>query len=1208
MAPQTNDQRRSTLVEIRLFGGMAVVAGGEIVQLGLRARALLAFLVLHPHNAHRRELLVEMFWPGVAPSQARRALSDQLYRLRQAIAGEWLIADGERVGLAIQHRLWVDVWEFERLAASAEPPDQQRACALYTGELLPESYDDWLLARRVALHERYLACLERRAAAAEPGDPVAALAAYRQIVAADPLYEPAYCGIMRCLARSGRLAEALATYSRLEATLAAELATRPAPASQTLAEQLRSEHELAASGPAGRQTHFVQPPFVGRVAQRRRLIERLEAAGAGQGGILVLLGMAGIGKTRLLEELVAAATWRGWQVAWGSGEELAPPRPYEPLGSALATALPPPRRQQIARLVAPVWPALLAQVMPALQELAGRANQPVAAAPPDRARIVTALSRVLGGLQQINPCLLILDNAQWSDPALWPLLQELADQLTDRRLLLVIAGRIDEIRRLPAAAELVAYLDKAGAPPLALSGLTHGELADLVRAAGQHDIAAKELEQLEIGSGGNPLLVLNMLQTGAAAAETLPTLADLVRRRLVRLSVPARCMLQAAAVIGYRFAYALWEAVGSAVDVPAADLPALAGELERQGMLMLAENGYRFAHDTLRAVTVADLPVAERRRWHARILAALNPTNVPAATLLHHAEGAADRAAVARWALQAGYEALDSFAVQSAVDYFGRALDCLPAAERAMRLSAHLGRLRAWEMLAEREAQRQELVLVAELAAQLDIPSARAEVALQRVRFSLETGDFAVARQQAEAALALVDTGSDTALAAALEELLARSLRDLGDYAAARAAADRARTLYTRIDSAAGVASTTNLLGSLAWTLGEHRTAADYHARAADLFQALGDLFQEASALNNLGSACWGLGDYAAARQTHERALVLCRELGNRMGEGDNLDNLGGVAWVLGDYPTAIDYYQQALAIRRATDDGWGISISLGNLGSAYRLQGDLPAALAYYAEALQVNRALQRRRGEAYAEHGRGLALLDAGRSGAARQALTAAFTIRSELGERDNLIETRAALALVDLACGDEQAARAVVTAALADLTPADRAALRQWVHYVAARIYNAGGDDTTAEAHLAQACSAMFEIADTLAGADRDQFLQQVPLNRQLQAQLAAQARQTTVRLVRVTAPLGRKLTPADYVSVHWTISSPLDTVVADPVERRRQILLRLLAEAAAAGAAPTDADLAAALGVSRRTILRDMEQLAATGATLPTRRRR
>jgi hypothetical protein len=133
--------------------------------------------------------------------------------------------------------------------------------------------------------------------------------------------------------------------------------------------------------------------------------------------------------------------------------------------------------------------------------------------------------------------------------------------------------------------------------------------------------------------------------------------------------------------------------------MPGADparLPALAGEMEQAGLIRLAEDGYSFAHDTLRACVYTGTPPPRRRALHGRVLSLLaaRQPHDPFA-LLHHAEQAGDHAAVARYALQAGGQALASFSYQAAVTHFSRALERLPAEDWARRYEAIFGRQRA---------------------------------------------------------------------------------------------------------------------------------------------------------------------------------------------------------------------------------------------------------------------------------------------------------------------------------------------------------------------------------------------------------------------------------------------------------------------------------------------------------------------------------
>jgi hypothetical protein len=244
------------------------------------------------------------------------------------------------------------------------------------------------------------------------------------------------------------------------------------------------------------------------------------------------------------------------------------------------------------------------------------------------------------------------------------------------------------------------------------------------------------------------------------------------------------------------------------------------------------------------------------------------------------------------------------------------------------------------------------------------------------------------------------------------------------------------------------------------------------------------------------------------------------------------------------------------------------------------------------------------RRRGEAFALHGRGMALINSERFAEAATALEAACRIRTELGERDTLAETEAALALTAYLLGEGDAAEALLAAAQERISKRDRPALRQWIGYVAYRI----APPEHGLAALREAQAAMHAVAASLPPEVRERFLEQVPLNRAVRTALAATGRRISVRLARADVPLGRALSATDYVQVEWTVEAADDAAIRQPAERRRHVIRRLLAEAQGQGAAPTDADIAEALEVSVRTIERDMIQLRAAGLTIPTRRRR
>ena len=171
--------------------------GAEIAsQPSQRPWALLASLALASGTLSRSEL-AGRFWPDVLDQSARASLRSALWALRREL-DEWLIADGDRVGLREGSELWVDVREFDRLAADHEC---EQALALCRGELLEGLEDEWALLARARHRERVIELMEQLACACEErGEARAAIEWSRRQIGRDPLDEDA---ARRLIARLG---------------------------------------------------------------------------------------------------------------------------------------------------------------------------------------------------------------------------------------------------------------------------------------------------------------------------------------------------------------------------------------------------------------------------------------------------------------------------------------------------------------------------------------------------------------------------------------------------------------------------------------------------------------------------------------------------------------------------------------------------------------------------------------------------------------------------------------------------------------------------------------------------------------------------------------------------------------------------------------------------------------------------------------------
>lgn len=1129
-----------------------------------------------------RDALAFALWPDRDESSARRALSDALYRLRRSIGD---VIDTDAVSVALRQPVTIDIVLFDVLAASNDPVDWERAIELAgRGEFLSGVDADWADDVRRSIEgtlRRLLrsAWAERRATGAH----VDALALARRWVTVAAYDDAAQQAVIESLARVDGTAAALAEYERFAAQLADDLGVAPGPAARGLAEQLRNE--LSASGDQPQAATGTRP-FVGRVAERGRLLGLLDRSLTEAAGLAVVLADAGMGKTRLLDEVAAAARWRGVAIGRGRGNELDRAEGHGALIEAVTELTPLLRRQQLSDLVDDVWLRQLAALAP----IPGEHDADVHVA---EVHLPAAIGQTLVGLSRVTPLLVLLDDLHLASDDAWSALELVRAQLGAARVLIVVAARHHELRERAAPWQQVQRWDRAGVPVVLLDGLTSDEVGELL---GRTD---DDLADIHARSGGNPLVALAL---GAAPRDdTMATANAVAAAQLARLGDRQREVIGAAAVLGQEVDFAVWRAL-----VDDDQLAVAAGALEVAGLLAATPTGYRFAHDTLRDATLAALGDEPRRALHRAALAAVRDTTPDdVAALLIHAEGAGDRDEIGHYALENGARAIDHCAFGHAATMFTRALDVIAPNDELARRTALVGRLRASKVLADQYLQQRDLdELIALVARRGGL--AHADALRMCADHQISTGRFAEGLDTLEAAEAALSPAppervATTAIRAAIELLRASAHRALGRLDAAEQAAHRAHDGFAAAGDVAGTATAIDQLGGIAWSRSEFAVAAEHHAAAAALFAEVGAAASETRALNNLGSAQWGLGDIVAAAQTHDRAIRLCRALGDRQGEGDNVDNLGGVAWSMGDYHGAIEYYSRALAIRRDIDDPWGVSISLSNLGDAWRQLGEHALALELFEESLEVNRVAGVVRNDANTRQSIGLTLVDCGRYDDGRELLVRAAAAHRELGDRANEIAALGGLVTAFLATSDLAAAGDAAARMLALLQPDDRPMLAQLVHLRGAQVSTAAGDATSAFHHLALAATARAAATSQLAPTQRAAALANVPLHRETSAALAAVSTRITVLLAPAGRQAGKQPAPAERIAVTWTVMQPGDPP-GTTAAGRRVVLDRLLTEAAAAGATATHDELAAALGVSRRTVIRDLEALAGdrTGA--------
>ncbi len=685
--------------------------------------------------------------------------------------------------------------------------------------------------------------------------------------------------------------------------------------------------------------------LIGRLDERRRLTEALARAALGRGSLVLVGGEAGVGKTRLTDEVAAASGALVLRGAASNGATV----PYGPVIAALRAY-----RRAVPDGLGGCGPLLghLALLMPELGE-------PAAAT--DRPTLVEAIGCALADAAAERHVLLVLDDLHWSDEATLDLLAQLAGTLSRLPVLALAAYRSDGLPRDHGLRRLRNELRRAGRlDELVLDALAPEQTAELLeRVLGERASPALTAAVFDRTQGvpffveelARALLVAGALSPGRrglelAAHGTVPlpeTIRDAVLIGASELSARGREAAEAAAVAGESF-----------------DLELVAGVAGEDGLDELAARGLvredelgraRFRHALTREAIYADVPWLRRRTLHRRLAEALEAAGASSRAIATHWIGARESAAARAALLRAAAESEARHAFRDAAEAGREALELWPEGEdEQARIAA-----------VERYAR------CSELAGDLG-EAARAWREVCDVRGALgEREPFADAQRRLaavhdlkgdrEAAFAARDAAAEAYEAAghpeeaALDHLaMANHLRLTGHHLAAaelarsaRAEAERGGRLDVRIRAMGleGVAAAKggDYDGGLQTVRSGLQLAldGDLTAVAAELYQRLSLVLYDAA-------------DYPRAEEALDTALDLCRTSGDA---GVEVACVSCIAYVLrdrGDWQRAAEHCRDLIAASSSAFVGEGL------LGSIHAFQGRRSSARRLLSSSLAVS------------------------------------------------------------------------------------------------------------------------------------------------------------------------------------------------------------------------------------------------------------
>ncbi|MBS1252545.1 MAG: Transcriptional regulatory protein MoaR1 [Anaerolineales bacterium] len=1017
-------------LQISLLGIPEIKLGSEPVKISsAKAQALLYYLVA-TRQPQTRDKVASLFWPETQAQQARGSLRNTLYNLRRAFDDfDPLVSGNQTIRFATELDYWLDIEGFERhVSSQAEDPAAtspaslealKESVDLYRGEFLegfsiPEAYEfeDWIFFERDRLGRLYLSGLRSLSSGYEAqGEYRRAIQQARAMLTYDPLQESVHRRLMRLYHAAGDRAAALRQYETLRDLLDrelgaeplqethdlyAEILRRPSGTSEQAAQtqQAPARTPAPAFPPASRPRfearpvpEYLQSPLIGREAEFEQFQTALNAARQGRGQLVLVHGEAGVGKTRLVQEVIESAD--DVHLLAGHAYEADGTPPYQPLIEAMRSAhlafesLEPP--------VAPVWLREVSRlvpefgVQPAL--VPAGAGMPVEAEEA-RSRLFEGIARLICRLAEERSVILGLDDLHWADEATLEVVGYLTRAVSYQPVLIVSTYRTEEAG--PTLRRLVRDLRRDGlVTQIAVNRLTIDEVTAMIRKmAGMKEGAERFSQRIYEQTAGNPFFVIEVIKSlfeqgllreepggwattwedFASDYQTLPlplSIREAVEARLERLDGNTQMILETAAVIRHPFAFSTVQTASGLSEIEALDAfdALLRAGLIQEIAVDIEGSTYDFSHPLVREVTYQDLSGARRQHLHCRVGQTLEATHLPSPNgvvdrLAYHfgLGGARDKAL--KYAIEAGHRARGLYAADAAIEHYQRALSFKPSVADEAEITAGLGDVYTLQ------GRHSEAIVSYRRALELagDEPEI-ADLHRRIGRVYERGGDYEAALSHFSLGKdALADAGPSPTRARLDDGIALIHIRE-GRYDEAidlcQHALDSLNGLGEK-DTRQETAWLTNTLGSAYLSQGDYTAALDHFHRSLDLRTELEDLQGEATLHNNIGVVHYYRGDYDAARECYERSFSIKDDIGDVYGLATSHTNLGLTSMRLDASDVARSHLTQALKLCREIE-------AEGLLPEIYRLlaqlhlnTGDADGAAIYAEKSLETAQDLK--------------------------------------------------------------------------------------------------------------------------------------------------------------------------------------------------------------------------------------------------------
>jgi len=718
---------------------------------------------------------------------------------------------------------------------------------------------------------------------------------------------------------------------------------------------------------------MAQYKLVARETEIANLKKLLDDAISGKGHILFVSGEAGIGKTRLVQELVSYAQDMGVLFIQGRCLYREGADPYLPFLDALRESSSKMAKMEEGdenlplgissddrerdRELAPM--GLVVMESGGDERTSGRDDGRELNVTEqlrridigrERDRMYETISSMIVGIAKKRPLLFFLDDLHWADNATLQLLGYVVRNIRDARVLMVAAYRSEELVGLDGKphplTDAMQRINREGiSETIQLKRLGLRETRHMLSLMfNRTDFPEGFIEMIFKQTEGNPYFVEEVVkslvdqgiinpqdaqwhQKVDMTAVTMPSsVKTVITERIARLDPGAIKTLENASVIGQEFTFEILKGISEMKEEELVEAleKLMNAKLIFEDMSGEAEK-YRFTHTMLREVVYENLSRTRRRMLHRKAATTMetvykNKLGDMTYGLAYHFSNAGDLPKSAKYFSEAGHKALKSFAIDEAMKYYRSALDALEKLESSMD-----------------NLKLEEEVLVS----------------LGNAHYTV--GEWDSALEEFKEAIKLSGETKNESILALSHIKMGEIGEKRSDWTLATENFNKALETYTRLDDPRGIANVNRAMGKMYWRTGDYQRALEVGSRGLALFEKVGDKYFTAMALIDLGNVYNDMGEFSKSHEHYVRGLELAKVVKDPLEIARGYNNLGDIEMKQGRYDEAIALFEQSIEAGKKSGNVRQVGYALTNTGECLARKGDIEKAIEYLDRSITI-------------------------------------------------------------------------------------------------------------------------------------------------------------------------------------------------------------------------------------------------------------